>query len=81
MRTNADGEVILSETEQQTILEGMRLLSVYCENLTGCRECPFMRVKFIDDAGNKTRACECKSFMPCCWTIPDNWQKEDGDND
>ena len=81
MRTNADGEVILSETEQQTILEGMRLLSIYCENLTGCRECPFMRVKAIDDEGNKTRACECKSFMPCCWTIPDKWEKEGRDND
>ena len=71
MRTSADGEVILSETEQQTILEGMRLLSIYCENLTGCAACPFK----ADDG------CDLKNWLPCAWDIPDKWQKEGRDND
>lgn len=65
MRTNPEGDVILTETEQQTILEGMRLLSLYCENLTGCQECPFC----VDNG------CDLKSWLPCAWTIPERWDK------
>ncbi len=35
MQTNAEGEIILTETEKQIILEGVRLLSLYCESLDG----------------------------------------------
>lgn len=76
MTINPEGDVVLSENEKQTILEGMRLLSIYCENLTGCNACPFMCEKFIDTEGNKIRACECREYLPACWSIPDTWTKE-----
>ena len=78
MRNNAEGDVILTDTEKQTILEGMRLLSVYCENLAGCLKCPFMKVNFIDDNGNVTRACECRNYLPCCWDVPEKWETDEG---
>ena len=78
MRNNAEGDVILTDTEKQTILEGMRLLSVYCENLAGCLKCPFMKVNFIDDNGNVTRACECRNYLPCVWDVPEKWESEKG---
>lgn len=81
MLTNPEGEIVLTETEKQIILEGMRLLSVYCETLTGCASCPFMCERFVDDNGNVARSCECKESLPCCWTIPETWSKEGGEND
>lgn len=81
MQTNPEGEIVLTETEKQIILEGARLLSVYCENLAGCLKCPFMKVNFIDDNGNVIRSCECRNYLPCCWTIPETWSTEGGEND
>ena len=79
MQTNPEGEIVLTETEKRIILEGARLLSVYCESLTGCASCPFMSASFIDGNGNEVRSCECRRFLPCCWTIPETWSKEDED--
>lgn len=78
MQTNPEGEIVLTETEKQIILEGARLLSLYCESLDGCAKCPFMSVSFIDYNGNEARSCECKKFLPCCWEIPETWSKEGG---
>ena len=75
MKINPEGDVVLTDTEKETILEGARLLSLYCENLTGCKACPFNKVKFTDD-DIKIRACECREYLPCCWTIPEKWQEE-----
>ena len=81
MQTNPEGEIVLTETEKQIILEGARLLSLYCESLDGCAACPFMRERLIDDAHNPVRTCECKEYLPCCWTIPETWSTEGGEND
>lgn len=76
MQINPENDVILTEAEKQTILEGARLLSVYCENLTGCLKCPFRTPRTIDENDNVIYGCECRSFLPCCWSVPEKWQKE-----
>lgn len=73
MNFDAEQNVILNETEKQTILEGLKLISLFCNNLTGCRECPFF------DPDETPRGCELKSWMPCAWTIPDEWKTKGGD--
>ena len=73
MKTNPEGEIVLSDTEKETILQGMRLLSIYCENLTGCAKCPFNKTVEYTDAATH---CELRNYLPCCWTIPEKWQKE-----
>lgn len=81
MQTNPEGEIVLTETEKQIILEGARLLSLYCESLDGCAACPFMSERFIDD-NCAVRSCEfSKGYLPCCWTIPETWSEEGGEND
>lgn len=72
MRTDAEGQLELNETEKTEILEGLSLLSLYCESKLGCRGCPFVNDPF---------GCGLKNFMPCCWTIPTTWQGEEDKNE
>ena len=76
MKINPEGDVVLTDTEKDIILQGARLLSMYCENLTGCKSCPFNKVKYTDNEGNTAKYCECREYLPCCWTIPEKWQEE-----
>lgn len=71
MTFDAEKNVILNDTEKQTILDGLKLLSLFCDNLTGCRHCPFF------NSDDLTHACELKSWMPCAWTIPDEWKTKE----
>lgn len=74
MNTNAEGAVMLNETEKETVLQGLRLMSVYCETRLGCAGCPFYLGYEIQKDGGT--ACELKNYLPCGWTLPDKWTKE-----
>lgn len=77
MRTTPDGKVIIAEIEKQTILEGLRLFSAYCECELECIECPFFKTSWTTDESMEIHTCDIKDSLPCFWTIPTEWKKEE----
>lgn len=71
MDFNINGECELNQTEQETVINGLKLLVLYCDSKIGCAGCPFfLGFKARNEGGDY---CELKR-MPCLWDIPDTMQ-------
>ena len=71
MKTDPEGAVVLNDTEKDIVIQGLRLMSLYCDSRLGCRGCPF----FLPDAEPNAAHCEFKNFLPCAWTIPEEFEE------
>lgn len=78
MIVDCEGNVELDKNEQATVLEGLRMLSLFCESNLGCNGCPFDRGELLARSG--VVRCELRSH-PCAWDIPDKWEKRGKDKE
>ena len=74
MKTDPEGAVVLNDTEKDIVIQGLRLMSLYCDSRLGCNSCPFFTS--IHEQYGVTLTCEFKNYLPCAWTIPEKWQEE-----
>lgn len=68
MKTDAEGAILLNDTEKEIVIKGLKLMSLFCDSRLGCKDCPFF-------TGKSGEACELKSYLPCAWTIPDEFKR------
>lgn len=71
MIDDINGRTELTENEKATVLEGLRLMSVFCECNLGCGGCPFE----VDPENKSAVRCYLKNSLPCCWDIPESWTR------